>query len=433
MSTALLLRGGRVIDPRNGIDGVRDVLLRDGKVAEISDRPLQAPGATVIDAKDRWVVPGLIDLHVHLREPGQEGKETIATGSRSAVFGGFTSIVAMPNTVPVIDSAILAKFVTQRAREVNLCRVYPSGAITKGQKGQELAELGELADAGCVCFTDDGHPVMDAGLMRRALQWALPLGVPLMVHEEDLNLSARGQMNEGPVAARLGLLPIPKSAEISMVARDLVLAEELGTHVHFAHMSCEGSVRLIREAKRRGLKVTAEATPHHFSLTDEAVEGWDTHAKMNPPLRSQRDLEAVREGLADGTIDVIATDHAPHGPGDKQVEFGCAANGIVGLETALPLSLQLVHAGLLTPSRMVELLSSGPAKTFKLPGGHLAVGVSADLTVIDPFVEWTIQAERFLSKSRNSPFDGWKAKGQAVATIVGGRVVFQDGEVKEQE
>jgi dihydroorotase len=432
MSGPVLIRGGRVIDPRNGVDGPRQVLIRDGKVAEISERPIHAPGAAVIDAAGSWVVPGFIDLHVHLREPGQELKETILTGSRAAVAGGFTSIVAMPNTVPPIDSGPLARFVAARGQEAKLCRVYPSGAITRGQQGQELADLGELIEAGCVCVTDDGRPVMNAGLMRRALQWALPLRVPIMVHEEDLSLSHGGAMNEGALSAKLGIPPIPRSAEVSMVARDLVLAEETGGRVHFAHLSCEASVRLVREAKRRGLRVTAEAAPHHFTLTEEAVDGWNTHAKMSPPLRSGRDVDAVREGLADGTIDAIATDHAPHGVGDKLVEFELAANGVVGLETALPLTLELVSQGILDVRRAVSLLSSGPAMAFDLAGGQLGVGAPADLTIVDPLAEWTVDASEFFSKGRNTPFDGRKVKGRVTMTLVGGRIVFQHGEVKEQ-
>jgi dihydroorotase len=432
MSAAVLIRGGRVIDPRNGVDGPRQVLIRDGKVAEISERPIQAPGATVIDAAGSWVLPGFIDLHVHLREPGQEVKETVLSGSRAAVAGGFTSIVAMPNTVPPIDSGPLARFVAARGREVNLCRVYPSGAITRGQEGHELADIGELVDAGCVCVTDDGRPVMNAGLMRRALQWALPLRIPIMVHEEDLSLVDGGAMNEGPLSATLGIPPIPRSAEVCMVARDLVLAEETGGRVHFAHLSCEASVRLVREAKRRGLRVTAEAAPHHFTLTEDAVDGWNTHAKMNPPLRSRRDVDAIREGLADGTIDAIATDHAPHGVGDKLVEFELASNGIVGLETALPLTLELVAQGIVDVRRAVSLLSTGPAAAFDIPGGQLSVGAPADVTIVDPRTEWTIEASAFFSKGRNTPVDGRKVKGRVTVTLVGGRIVFQHGEVKEQ-
>ncbi|HZA49430.1 MAG TPA: dihydroorotase [Myxococcaceae bacterium] len=431
MSGAILIRGGRLIDPHHGVDAVRDVLLRGGKVAEISERPLQPSGASVIDAAGKWVAPGFIDVHVHLREPGEEGKETILTGARAAVAGGFTAIVAMPNTVPPIDSGPLARFVVAVGREANLCRVYPSGAITRGQQGQELADIAELVEAGCVCVTDDGRPVMNAGLMRRALQWALPLGIPIMVHEEDLTLSHGGAMNEGRTSARLGLAPIPRSAEVAMVARDLVLAAETGGRVHFAHLSCEDSVRLVREAKRRGLRVTAEAAPHHFTLSEEAVDGWNTHAKMNPPLRSARDVEAVREGLADGTIDAIATDHAPHGVGEKSVEFELAPNGVVGLETAVPLALELVTQGVLDARRAVALLSAGPATAFGLPGGQLGVGAPADVTIVDPAAEWTIEAGLFFSKARNTPFEGRKVRGRVVTTLVGGRVVFQHGEVKE--
>jgi dihydroorotase len=432
MSGPILIRGGRLIDPHNGVDGVREILVRGGKVAEISERPLQVPNAAVIDAAGKWVLPGFIDLHVHLREPGEEAKESVLTGARAAVAGGFTAIVAMPNTVPPIDSGPLARFVAERGREANLCRVYPAGAITRGQKGQELADIAELVEAGCVCVTDDGRPVMSSGLMRRALQWALPLGIPIMVHEEDLTLSQGGLMNEGRTSARLGLSPIPRSAEVAMVARDLILAEETGGRVHFAHLSCEASVRLVREAKLRELRVTAEAAPHHFTLSDEAVDGWNTNAKMNPPLRSPRDVEAIREGLADGTIDAVATDHAPHGVGEKSVEFELAPNGVVGLETALPLTLELVTQGVLDARRAVALLTSGPAAAFGLPGGQLGVGAPADLTIVDPAAEWTVDPGLFFSKARNTPFEGRKVKGAVIITLVGGRIVFQHGEVKEQ-
>ncbi len=432
MTKPLLIRGGRVVDPKAGVDAVGDLLLVDGKVAAFSSRVDAPKDAEVLDASGQWVLPGFIDLHAHLREPGGEGKETILTGCRSAVAGGYTAVVAMPNTAPVIDTAILARHVAQRAREVGLCRVYPSGAITRGQEGKALCDMAELVEAGCVCLTDDGRPVMDAGLMRRALQWSLPLNVPLMLHEEELTLSAGGVMNEGATAAKLGLAPIPPSAEVTMVARDLYLAEENGGRLHFAHLSCEASVRLVRDAKARGLKVTAEATPHHFSLTDEAVGEWDTHARMNPPLRSARDVEAVRAGMVDGTIDVIATDHAPHGASDKVCPFDCAANGIVGLETALPLTLELVHEGVLPLSRAVELLSTAPARIFGLPGGSLSQGELADVAVVDPAVEWTVESARFFSKSRNSPFEGRRVRGKVRATVVGGRVVYLDGSVKEQ-
>ena len=431
MSGRVLFRRGRLIDPRNGVDGVRDVLVREGKVEQVSEAPLQAAGAEVVEAAGRWVLPGFIDLHVHLREPGEEGKETVLTGSRAAVAGGFTAVVAMPNTKMVNDSALVTELVLARARAAGLCHIYPAGAITKGLKGEEMAEMGELISAGCVCITDDGRPVMNAALMRRALQYATLFGIPVMVHEEDLTLSGNGSMTEGATATRLGLLPIPPSAEVAMVARDLVLLEETGGRLHIAHLSCEGSVRLVREAKRRGLRVTAEATPHHFTLDDTAVGQYDTHAKMNPPLRLRRDVEALREALADGTIDAIATDHAPHGVADKQVEFDKGINGVVGLETALGLTLALVHEGALSPAKAVALLTDGPARAFGLPGGHLAAGAPADMVLVDSEVEWAVDAERFFSKSRNTPFNGRLLKGRVVQTWVRGRCVFADGQIKE--
>ncbi len=436
MSTprAIWIKGGKLIDPLHRVNGPRELLLVEGRVKAVSERSLakeaQAAQALELDATGRWILPGLIDLHVHLREPGEEGKETILTGARAAVAGGFTAVVAMPNTRPVNDNPLVTHRVLQKAAEANLCRVYPAGSISKGLEGKELSEMGELAHAGCVCFTDDGRPVMNAGLMRRALEYAQLFDLPVMVHEEDLNIVANGAMSAGPRATRLGLLPIHPSAEVAMVARDLVLLEETGGRLHLAHMSCAASVRLVREAKRRGLRVTAEATPHHLVLNDEAVEGYDTHAKMNPPLRQPADVEALREGIADGTIDVIATDHAPHGPGDKRVEFQKAMNGVVGLETAVPLVLELVHQNLLTPDRMVELMSHMPARVFGLPGGHLGPGAPADVTIIDPQVEWTVSVERFESKSRNSPFDGRRVRGRVSRTLVGGHVVFEAGQVR---
>jgi len=424
MSRPLLLRGGRVIDPRNGVDGVRDVRLENGKVAAISERPLSADGADEIQAQGLWVTPGFIDLHVHLREPGEEAKETILSGTRAAVAGGFTSVAAMPNTRPVNDSALVTRLVRQRAAEADLARVYPVGAISKGLLGEEMAEIGALREAGCVAVTDDGRPVMNASLMRRVLVYSAPLGLPVMVHEEDLALSAGGALTEGPRGTRLGLLPVPRSAEVVMLARDLVLLEEVGGRLHVAHVSCAASVALLREAKRRGLPVTAEAAPHHFTLTDEAVEGWNTHAKMNPPLRHAEDVAAVRQGLADGTLDAIATDHAPHGILDKQVPFAEAANGVVGLETALPLTLELVRAGVLPAARAIELLTAGPAAAFGLPGGHLAPGAPADVALVDPGAEWTVESARFQSKSRNTPFEGRRVAGRVVRTVVGGRTVW---------
>lgn len=424
----ILLRGGRVLDPRNGLDAGRDVLLRDGQVAEVGER-LADPSAAVIDVGGCWVLPGLCDVHVHLREPGEEGKETVLTGARAAVAGGFTSVVAMPNTRPPNDSAQVTELILARAAAAGLCRVYPAGAISKGLSGEELSEMAALRAAGCVGFTDDGRPVMSASLMRRALLYAKLFDVPVMAHEEDLTLSGKGTMNEGPTATRLGLLPVPRSAEVSMVARDLVLAAEVGGRLHLCHLSCAESIHLVREAKRRGLQVTAEVTPHHFTLTDEAVDGYRTHAKMNPPLRRAEDVKAVREALQDGTVDCIATDHAPHGPLDKDVEFDRAANGVVGLETAVGLTLDLVRQGALSPLRMAELLSDGPARAFRLPGGHLSKGAPADVTVVDPRAEWTVDPERFLSRARNTPFEGRALPGRVTHTVVGGRLVFERGTV----
>lgn len=432
MVRPLVIRGGRLIDPLHRLSALRDVVLRDGRVAEVLEKAPALEGARVVDASGRWVLPGLIDLHVHLREPGDEGKETILSGSRAAVAGGFTAIVAMPNTRPVNDNALVTRYVQERAREAGLCEVFVAGAISKGLKGEELAEMGELAAAGCKCLTDDGLPVMSAGLLRRAFLYSRAFDLPLMLHEEDLSLSARGAMAEGPRATRLGLMPIPASAEVSMVARDLVIAEETQGRVHLAHLSCEASVRLVREAKRRGVNVTAEATPHHFTLTDSAVEGYNTHAKMSPPLRHADDVRAIREALADGTIDAIATDHAPHGALDKEVEFDKAANGVIGLETALGLTLELVHQGVLSRERAVELLTSGPARAFNLSGGHLGPGAPANVVVVDPSAKWTVNAADFHSKSRNTPFQGRNLIGRVAQTIVAGRLVFDGGKLVEK-
>jgi dihydroorotase len=418
-----------VIDPYNRVDAVRDVLLQDGYVVEVAEKTRSAEGARVIDAQGCWVLPGFIDLHVHLREPGEEGKETILSGAQAAVAGGFTAVVAMPNTLIVNDSPLVTEFILSRAREAGLCDVFPAGALSKGLKGEEMAEIGELARAGCVCLTDDGRPMMNAGLLRRILLYAKVFRLPVMVHEEDLTLSGRGVASEGARATRLGLDPIPPSAEVSMVARDLVIAEETGGQLHLAHVSCEGSVRLLRDAKKRGLAVSAEVTPHHFTLTDAALEGYDTDAKVNPPLRAMEDVKAVREALADGTVDAIATDHAPHGPLDKEVEFDRAANGMIGLETALPLTLELVQQGVLSKERAVELLTIGPAKAFRLPGGHLAAGAPANVTIVDPEARWTVEASRFFSKSRNTPFQGRSVRGRVACTIVHGQVVFEAGRI----
>ncbi len=431
MSRPILIRGGWLIDPLHGIHGRRDLFLRDGKVAEVTDKPLGIANAQVIDASGLWVVPGLIDLHVHLREPGEERKETILSGSRAAVAGGFTSVVAMPNTIPVNDSAVVTRFILARAEQSGLCRVLPAGAISKGLLGGELAELGALVGAGCVCVTDDGRPVMNGGLMRRALQYARPFEIPVMAHEEDLTLVGEGCVNDGMIGTRLGLLPIPASAEVTMVARDLLLAEETGGRLHLAHLSCAQSLELVRAAKKRAIRVSAEATPHHFTLTEESVAGYQTHAKMNPPLRRESDVRALWEALADGTIDAIASDHAPHGALEKELEFEKAANGVVGLETSLALTLELTWKGVLTAPRAIQLLTAGPARAFRLPGGHLGVGAPADVALIDPEAQWTVDPSKFFSLGRNTPFAGRSLKGRVTHTLVGGRLVFQRGEMME--
>jgi len=440
----IILDSGRVIDPANGIDGTRTVLIDGDHIREVREHPATPAEKLVhqvIDCRGRWVLPGLVDLHVHLREPGEEGKETIATGARAAVAGGVTTVVAMPNTKPVCDSAALARFVAARGREAGFARVIPAGAITRGSLGEQLADMAELKEAGCVCVTDDGRPVMSAGVMRRALEYARDLELPVMVHAEDLTLSAGGAMNEGPVATRLGLAGVPAAAEVAMVQRDVLLAEMTGAHLHVAHVSASGSVRALREARARGVRVTAEATPHHFTLTDAAVAGvapgphlsqpagepYDTHAKMSPPLRAEADRQAVIAGLNDGVIDAIATDHAPHGALDKQVEFAHAMNGVIGLETSLSLTLALVRAGALSLGRAVERLTAGPARCFGLPYGTLGAGAPADVIVLDAEREWKVDPQRFYSRSRNSPFAGWTLKGRVVKTFVAGRLVHEEG------
>jgi dihydroorotase len=425
--SAIFIEGGRVIDPASGVDGPRTVVLRDGKVAEVAERVERPRDARVVDARGRWVTPGFIDLHVHLREPGQEYKETVETGARAAVAGGFTAVCAMPNTVPVNDNASVTELVLRRAAAAGLARVYPVGAISKGSKGEELAEYGELQAAGCVALSDDGKPVMSSALMRRALEYARTFDLPVTVHEEDLGLVGKGVMHEGPTATRLGLKGIPAASEEVMVLRDLALAELTGGRLHVAHLSAAGSVRAVREAKRRGLRVTAEVTPHHLLLTDEDVarSRYDTSFKMNPPLRSAADVAAVREGLADGTIDCIATDHAPHSSVEKDLEYDAAANGVVGLETAFAACLALGREGVLAERRLVEALTAAPARCFGLPGGTLAPGAPADVAVLDPGLEWRCEPARFHSKSRNSPWKGALLRGRCTHAFVGGRLVHE--------
>jgi dihydroorotase len=424
--TQLLIRGGRVIDPASGRDEVADVLLAGGKVEAVGQGLGTPDGVETIDAGGLVVAPGFIDLHTHLREPGQEDLETIATGALSAVAGGFTAVCAMPNTDPVCDNQGVVGFVVSQAQRAGKARVYPIGAISLGQKGQQLAEFGELVAAGAVAVSDDGHPVMSSHLMRTALEYAKVFGIPVADHCEEMSLAEGGAMHEGIVSTRLGLKGIPAAAEEIMVARDILLAELTGGHVHLCHMSTRGSVALIQRAKEKGLRVTAEACPHHFTLTHDACDGFNTNAKMNPPLREDADREAIREALRDGTIDVIATDHAPHHYDAKEREFDQAPNGIIGLETAFPLAnAELVGSGLLTLAQLVERMSTVPARIFGLPGGSLAKGAPADVLVLDPEVEWTVDPSAFRSKSRNTPFAGRSVRGRAIVTIVRGQVVYR--------
>jgi dihydroorotase len=424
----LLLKGGRVVDPAQGLDATLDVMISEGTIEEVGPR-VQARGAQVLEVKGLVVCPGFIDIHTHLREPGREDKETIATGTRAAAAGGFTAVCAMPNTDPVNDTAGITRAIVERARAEGAVRVYPIGAITRGQQGEELAEYGDLKEAGCVAFSDDGRPVASARVMRRALEYAKAFDLAIIDHCEEPTLAERACMNEGPVSTLLGLRGQPAAGEAIMVERDVLLAELVGGRVHIAHLSAAASVDAVRRGKSRGVRVTAEVTPHHLFLTDDAVRetGYDTNTKMNPPLRSEADREAVLLGLRDGTIDCIATDHAPHTVDDKKVEYDHAANGVVGLETAVALCLdRLVGAGLLELPYLVALLSANPARVLGLPGGTLAPGSPADLTLLDLAKKRQVDATRFESRSRNTPFGGWILKGWPAMTIVGGRVAWKD-------
>ncbi len=427
----ILIRGGRVIDPGR-FNGLADVLIENGKIVAVGPN-LKIPagksgaGPTVVEATGKLVLPGFIDLHVHFREPGFEYKETIQTGTAAAAAGGFTSVCCMPNTNPVNDNQAVTEFILDQARATGSAHVFPVGAITKGSEGKELAEIGELRRSGCVAISDDGRPVMNSLVMRRAMEYALAFDLPVVDHCEDLHLSEGGCMNEGIVSTELGLPGIPAAAEDVQVARNVALAELTGARLHLAHVSTAGSVRMVREAKARGIRVTAEACPHHFSLTEEAVRGFDSHAKMNPPLRTKQDVQAIREGLRDGTIDVIATDHAPHAIQEKEQEFAAAPFGVVGLETALPLTLALVEEGVLTLERAIAALTTEPARVVGLKKGTLAPGADADVVVVDPEAQWVVEPARFRSKGRNTPFAGWKVKGQVALTILNGTIVFQAG------
>ena len=425
----LLLKGGRVVDPVRGIDGAFDVLIEGDRIARIEAQISVGNETETIEVPAGFIVcPGFIDMHVHLREPGQEHKETIASGTASAVAGGFTAVACMPNTSPVNDNAGVTRLILQKAAEANLARVYPIGAVSRGQHGEQLADIAELREAGCVAVTDDGHPVATALLARRALEYTSMFGIPLIEHCEDPSLKAEGCAHEGARAAELGLKGIPGVAESIMAARDILLAEATGGHVHVAHMSAWTTLEAVRQGKSRGVKVTCEVTPHHFTLTDDALATpvpYDTNTKMNPPLRETKDRDAMLQGLVDGSIDVIATDHAPHHYDEKNVEFDRAPFGIVGLETAIPIALdRLVHTGLITYTRLVELMSVNPARILRLPGGSLEPGSIADVTVLAPDLSVTIDRALLRSKSKNTPFHGWTFRGGVAATIVGGRIVY---------
>jgi dihydroorotase len=424
----ILIAGGRVIDPANKRDGVLNLLIEDGRIAEVASPGTHPapPADRVLDARGKMVCPGFVDLHVHLREPGREDMETIATGTRAAARGGFTSVCCMANTTPVNDNQSVTDFIIDRARRDGAVHVFPIGAVTKGMNGEELAEIGELIGAGCVAISDDGKPIMNAELMRRALEYSTLFKIPVIQHAEDVHLTGKGVMHEGRVSTELGFKGIPAASEAVIVSRDLLLAELTGGHYHVAHVSTAEAIQLVREAKMKGLQVTCEAAPHHFALSDEAVRSFDTNTKMSPPLRSARHVEAVKAGLRDGTIDAIATDHAPHTIQDKEVEFDYAANGIIGLETAFGLTISmLVEGEVLTLNQAITRLTSEPARIFGLAKGTLSVGADADVTIVDPAREWVVDITKSASKSRNSPFHGWKLRGQVLATIVSGKIVWE--------
>ena len=431
-----LLKGGRVVDPASGIDGMFDILIDGDRIAQVGrDLPASmADGGRVVEVPRGLVItPGLIDMHVHLREPGQEHKETVASGTAAAVAGGFTAVACMPNTSPVNDNAGVTQLILRKAAEANLARVYPIGAVSRGQKGEQLADIAELHAAGCVAVTDDGHPVATALLARRALEYTSMFDIPFIEHCEDPTLKADGCAHEGPRAAELGLKGIPGVAESIMAARDILLAEMTGGYVHVAHMSAWTSLEAVRQGKSRGVHVTCEVTPHHFTLTDDQLAEpipYDTNTKMNPPLREARDRDAMLAGLADGSIDAIATDHAPHHYDEKNVEYDRAPFGIVGLETAIPLAFdRLVHRGVVTLSRLVELMSVNPARILRITGGTLAEGALADITILAPDLSVTIDRARLKSRSKNKPFHGWTFRGGVAATVVGGRSVFTNPDV----
>lgn len=421
----LLIKGGRIIDPSEQRDEAADLLVEDGLVKSIGPG-IGSDGAELFDATGLVVTPGFVDLHAHLREPGEEYKETLRSGAHAAVAGGFTAVCAMPNTKPINDNASVTRYIIDKAREAGFARVFPIGSITCRSEGVELAEMAEMKEAGIVAVSDDGRPVMNSQVMRHALEYARDHGLVVVDHCQDTDLSAGGAMNEGRYSTLLGLKGMSRAAEESHVARDILLAELTGARLHIAHISTGGAVEMVRQARRRGVNVTCEVTPHHFALTDEAVMGFDTNTKMNPPLRSEEDRQALVRGMADGTIDAIATDHAPHHQDEKMLEYDRAPFGVIGLETALGVALtRLYHTGEVTLTRIIEMLTTGPARAFSLPVGTLAEGSAADIAVFDPQRRWRVDPRQFKSKSRNTPFAGWELDGIVVATYVGGREVYR--------
>lgn len=429
----LLLKGGRVIDPLAGVDRAADVLVEDGRVSAVGAAPdAKIPAECVVDVSGKLVLPGLIDMHVHLREPGLEHKEDIETGSRAAAAGGFTGVAAMPNTIPVTDNRPIVEYICKRGRDVGLARVYPIGAVTKGLLGESMAEIGEMVEGGAVAFSDDAFPLADSGLMRHVMEYCRMFNVPVILHCEDKSLAGDGLMNEGLTSTMLGLRGIPDEVEEISTARNILLARLTGCRTHIAHVSTKGAVELIRRAKEDGIPVTCETCPQYFTLTDELVVGYNTNAKVSPPLRTAEDVEAVKAGLADGTIDVIATDHAPHAIEEKEAEFAVAPPGIIGLETSVGLVMtELVAPGILSDVQAFEKMTATPAKILGIPGGTLAKGAVADITVIDPAREWVVRPEELKSKSKNTPFGGRSLCGKAALTILGGKVVCRDGEIVE--
>jgi dihydroorotase len=428
MAEMLLIKGGRVVDPASSRDEVADVLIVDGKIAKVAPG-IEQEGATILEAAGKIVMPGLIDPHVHLREPGFEEKEDIESGTKAAAMGGFTAVACMPNTNPVVDNEVVVGNIVRRAQAKGRVRVYPIGAVTKGSAGKELAEMGEMKAAGAVAFSDDGHPVSTPEVLRCALEYLKTFDCTLIDHPEEMTLSEGGQMNRGLNSTIAGFRGIPAEAEEICVARDIMVARLTGGRIHLTHLSTKGSVDLVRQAKQAGLKITCDVTPHHLTLSDDAVlqTGYDTNTKVNPPLRSKEDVEALKAALADGTIDAIGTDHAPHHVDDKWVEYDYAQNGIVSLETAVGLIIdKLVSTNTISWTRMAEAMSLNPAKILGVEGGTLAEGAVADVTVIDPEHEWSVDPRFFQSKGRNTPFTGWRLVGAACATIVGGKIVMKD-------